>query len=139
MRAFTVPRFISESDMPAIQRQVRGIPFIGKTVPRGYERVSVRHEFGEDYGTGTADGGYLLVDSSGFGTPREVAMTGPEFLKFVRQHPGYGYGIVEAGQFQVVIGVYRRTVRASTNTKAVADWLDPQGTLRDAGLLAVTE
>jgi len=84
------------------------IPMLGKRNPPGFERVSVRHEFGEGYGIGTADGAYMLVDSSGFGIEGELAMTRSEFAEFIREHPGYGYGVVEAGQFQVVVGVYRR-------------------------------
>jgi hypothetical protein len=100
------PLFIDSLD--ELTRRGERIPLLGKTTPRGYERVSVRHEFGEDFGIGTADGAYLLVDSSGWGTPRELAMTQFELWEFVKDHPGYGYGIAEAGQFQVVLGVYRR-------------------------------
>jgi len=48
----------------------------------------------------------LFVDSSGFGGPGEPALTIEEFHSKIKA--GFGYAIVEAGQFQVYVGVFRR-------------------------------
>lgn len=47
-----------------------------------------------------------FVDSSGFGANDEIALTVNQFLKKVKKR--YGYGIREAGQFQVYIQEYKR-------------------------------
>jgi len=47
-----------------------------------------------------------FVDSSGFGSPGEAALTFEEFARQVKV--GFGYGIIEAGQFQVVIGEFKK-------------------------------
>ena len=65
------------------------IPFIGEWHPRGYA---------------TTDNLYF-VDSSGFGTRGERALTQGEFLDNLR--PGFAYAIVEAGQFQVYVQEYK--------------------------------
>lgn len=65
-------------------------PFLGDYVPENYE---LEEE--------------VFVDSSGWGSPGEPAMTIPEFLDTLRSDRSYA--ITEAGQFQVYIGVYRRT------------------------------
>lgn len=49
---------------------------------------------------------YLLVDNSGFGAANEPALTYREFVEPARANPLLRYAIVEAGQFQVVIGVF---------------------------------
>ena len=64
------------------------IPFIGDWVPRGYVPTE----------------NLYFVDSSGFGTRGEPALTQEEFLNKLR--PGYAYAIVEAGQFQVYVQEY---------------------------------
>jgi hypothetical protein len=102
------PHFLSGLGDDAIRRECARIPFLGDYVPRGYERLHVGKTFGDNYGSGTADHAHLFVDSSGFGGRGELDMTVGEFAEFVQRHPGYGYGIVEAGQFQIVLGVYRR-------------------------------
>ena len=103
-----VPHFLSALGDDAIRAECARIPFLGDYVPNGYERVHVGETFGDNYGYGTADHAYLFVDSSGFGERGELAMTVSQFAEFVQRHPGYGYGIIEAGQFQIVLGVYRR-------------------------------
>lgn len=45
-----------------------------------------------------------LVDNSGFGADDEPALTPRQFLDMVKS--GRGYGIVEEGQFQVIIGEF---------------------------------
>ncbi len=51
---------------------------------------------------------YLLVDASGAGAMTEPALTQDEFVDLVRANPGLLYAIVEAGQSQVVVGVFRK-------------------------------
>jgi hypothetical protein len=64
-------------------------PFLGSYIPKGW-KVTAKY----------------FVDNSGFGTEGEGALTAGEFLIHVRA--GYGYGIYEAGQFQVYIREYYR-------------------------------
>lgn len=47
---------------------------------------------------------HRMVDSSGFGLESEPALTLNGLKRWVAEHVGDGFGIVEAGQFQVVIG-----------------------------------
>jgi hypothetical protein len=104
----TTPHHLSGLGDDAIRRECMRIPFLGYCVPNGYERVHVGQTFGDNYGYGTADHAYLFVDSSGFGGRGELAMTVGQFAEFVQRHPGYGYGIIEARQFQIVLGVFCR-------------------------------
>lgn len=69
---------------------VFGCPNLGDYIPLGWERIDV-----------------LFVDASGFGSENEPALTKDQFLNKVES--GLGYAIVESGQFQVYIGVYRKT------------------------------
>ena len=112
-----VPHFLSALGDDAIRRECARIPFLGDYVPRGFERMHVGDTFGEQYGAGTADHAYLFVDSSGSGERGERAMTIGQFAEFVQRHPGYGYAIVEAGQFQIVLGVYQVKAARGTHTK----------------------
>jgi hypothetical protein len=45
-----------------------------------------------------------FVDSSGFGSEGEAAMTVEEFMDAIK--PNHGYAIIEAGQFQVRVGEF---------------------------------
>jgi hypothetical protein len=65
------------------------MPFLGDYVPEGWQMV-------DDY----------FVDSSGFGREGELALTLGQFDQIVQEHVGSGWAIVEAGEFQVVIGRY---------------------------------
>lgn len=47
-----------------------------------------------------------FVDSSGFGAEDEPALTPEQFKK--RLKVGYGYAIVEAGQFQAIVGEFKK-------------------------------
>jgi hypothetical protein len=64
-------------------------PNIGDDEPEGWEQV-------DDF----------FCDSSGFGSSSEPALT-PEQLKR-KLEPGFGYAIIETGQFQLVIGKFKR-------------------------------
>lgn len=107
-----------EAFKPAIDAGKKGdwtkikIPNIGDRVPRGWELVDVVEEFGEDrYGRGLSAGTFrgkhtYFVDKSGFGGASEPALTMQELVD--RMRPGYAYGMVEEGQFQAVVAVFRR-------------------------------
>lgn len=64
-------------------------PNLGNYRPRGWKMI-------DDH----------MADSSGFGREDEPAFT-PEQLKRWCE-AGYGYGIVECGEFQVVIGKFKK-------------------------------
>lgn len=48
----------------------------------------------------------LFVDNSGFGSVGESALTVSQFLQKVKK--GLGYAIIEEGQFQVYVGVFKK-------------------------------
>lgn len=48
----------------------------------------------------------LFVDSSGFGGVAEAALTIDQFHHRIKA--GFGYGVVDAGQFQVHVGVFEK-------------------------------
>ena len=48
----------------------------------------------------------LFVDSSGFGWEGEPALTIEQFYKQVKK--GFGYAVVDSGQFQVFVGVFEK-------------------------------
>jgi hypothetical protein len=84
-------------------------PFLGDYVPEGW----VKFEVNGDHKT-------YFVDSSGLGEPGEAALTVREFLEVLKQYKlsgdPFGFGIIEAGQFQVVVGVYKIDPRDFTHT-----------------------
>jgi len=85
-------------------------PFIGGYVPEGFEPLL--DDDGEPI--------QLFCDSSGFGSSSELALTADqvvdelrrlvlEFGQTANRKPAHLYGaIVEAGQFQVYLGVFRK-------------------------------
>jgi len=85
-----VPLVITESNLKTIRgpKHSPKIPFIGDFVPEGFY-VSDRS---------------LFVDSSGMGQAGELALTQEQFLG--QLEIGKAYAIIEAGQFQVVVGVF---------------------------------
>ena len=64
-------------------------PNFGDYKPKGYKIIDT-----------------IFVDNSGFGLSTEPAFTAEQFQNTVKK--GYGYAIVEEGQFQVVIGVFKK-------------------------------
>jgi hypothetical protein len=71
------------------------IPYIGDRVPRGWRKVTE-----------------WFVDKTGFGTAGESAITLSEMRRrIVRNGPGYGYGSMEEGQFQIYVAVFVRVAR----------------------------
>lgn len=107
------PKLFTGLGHDAIRGNFKFIPFLGKNndeddtpfVPEGWKRVDApdapRH-------MGCTDG-YLFVDASGMGSRGEPALTVDEFVDYVYDHKELGFGIVEAGQFQVVMATYERT------------------------------
>ena len=73
------------------------LPFLGSYVPQGWREVEELQ---------------VMADSSGFGAPDESALTFSQLEAYVREHPGYGWAIVVAGQFQVVISAYQEDAEA---------------------------
>ena len=63
------------------------IPSIGSRRPRGWKLVA-----------------HYFVDTSGFGERGEPALTMADFLAKLR--PGYGYAVIETGQFQRYVGEF---------------------------------
>lgn len=81
------------------------IPFLGDHVPKGWERINLmepKRGWHED-----VDGfGAYFVDTSGFGGSGEPALTQKQLMEVLL--PGYGYALIECGQFQGYVGVFRR-------------------------------
>lgn len=70
-------------------------PSIGDYVPDGWELVET-----------------LFCDSSGLGAPGEPALTIAQLKRTLLEHEAadkdYGYAIVEQGQFQIYLGVFKQ-------------------------------
>ena len=88
-RARKVPLMVEAEDMRDLARHLGRIPFLGAYVPNGWAQVN-----------------NYFVDNSGFGQVGEAALTAEEFYAAVK--PGYGYAIIESGQFQVYIGQFKK-------------------------------
>lgn len=92
-----------------IKKVCQAMPFLGDYLPEGWQRVSLESE--EDrHGVYIDDNegfGAYFVDSSGFGQNGEPALNPERFVKEYLE-PGFGYAIVEAGQFQVRIGKFKK-------------------------------
>ena len=92
----------------AIRERISSIPFLGKNrndnpyAPKGWKRVDAPAPR-----LMCVEKGYLFVDSSGFGRSGEGALSAQEFVDYIYEHDEFGYGIVEAGQFQVVVATYQ--------------------------------
>ena len=65
------------------------IPFVGDEPIKGWREID-----------------NLFVDSSGFGQRGEPALTQGQFIELIKA--GFGYGVTEAGQFQVRVGVFEK-------------------------------
>jgi len=91
-----------------LEDDLRGIPNLGDYVPYGW-RMAECNEF-ETLG----DSDSLFVDSSGWGSAGELAMTPDRFYRAVRSliaeatPKTLGFALVEVGQFQVYVGVFVR-------------------------------
>jgi len=78
--------FLIESEED--KERIREIPSIGSHIPKGWVLVQ-----------------RFFVDKSGLGAKDEPALTFHQFLEKVRI--GFGYAIIDEGQFQVYIGEFK--------------------------------
>lgn len=69
--------------------ECKQVPDLGDCRPDGWDLVDT-----------------LFVDASGFGSKNEAALTINQFMQKVKKD--YGYAIIETGQFQLYIGVFKR-------------------------------
>ena len=86
------PLLVEAEDMPNLAEHIRHLPNLGDYRPPRWELVDT-----------------YFVDTSGFGQPGEPALTLTQFLKHVKV--GFGYGLIEAGQFQVYVGEFAPRTR----------------------------
>jgi hypothetical protein len=81
------------------------VPFLGEYVPEGWVKSDL-----DD----------LFVDSSGWGSPGEPALTLDAFKEklagYAKTGDTYGFGVSQAGQFQVYVSIYRPDPRDFTRT-----------------------
>ena len=119
-----VPLILDQADLDALKSGADrmpsgGLPYIGNRAPKGWCHVQLETWFPgprSDYNGESREhrGVYLegfgygafFVDKSGFGTRGEPALTLQEFGALAR--PGFGYGVVEDGQFQCHVGVFEK-------------------------------
>lgn len=85
-------------------------PFLGDYVPEGWEILP--DENGQQQ--------TLFCDSSGMGDDDEPALSVNQLLCKLEQYKksgdNIGFGIVESGEFQIVLGLYRPDSRDFTHT-----------------------
>jgi hypothetical protein len=85
-----------------------GIPFIGDHVPKGWKRTDILTDDWDQRSKYEHDGmGSYFVDTSGFGSEGEGALTIKGMGRVFR--PGFGYALIEVGQFQGNIGVFEKS------------------------------
>jgi hypothetical protein len=111
LRNGDVPLLVRDEDRGVLNEHLRHMPNLGDRCPRGWKRVPACSLTASTSGLvpfyGKEMHHYIEVDSSGWGSPGELALTFGQFCQWVSEAPGeLGYAIVEAGQFQVVIGVF---------------------------------
>jgi len=104
--------FWPEDETTDIAKQLHRLPMLGTYCPPGWERVDLE-AIGEYpshgvYGGDNSDHGAYMVDSLDFGTEDERSLTIGQFVKRVKKHLDVAYAIVEAGEFQVKIGCFRK-------------------------------
>ena len=93
-KARKVPFMVWPEDVAAIKAGyhmgvISCFPFIGDYRPRGYKLVDT-----------------LFVDSTGFGDQYEPALTLYAFGRTIEAN--FAYAIIEAGQFQVYVGKFKK-------------------------------
>ncbi len=107
------PLVVRDEDRGVLNEHLRHMPNLGDRCPRGWKRVPACSLTESTSGLVPFGGKemhhFIEVDSSGWGSPGELALTFGQFCQWVSEAPGENaYAIVEEGQFQVVIGVFRR-------------------------------
>jgi hypothetical protein len=86
------PAMVEAEDLDGLETEL-SIPNLGDYRPKGYEMIDT-----------------WFVDKSGFGSSGERAMTIPRMFEKIRENgPGFGYGMIEEGQFQCYVGVFKPT------------------------------
>lgn len=114
-----VPESFSSLGTDAIRDRIKNIPFLGSYVPKGYKRVDAPNLDTVSFMACTE--GYLFVDASGWGAKGEGALTVQEFVDYIYKNgDGLSFGIVESGQFQVVIATYKKDEKKRAAKSAVA-------------------
>lgn len=106
-----VPLILTAEDLEAARAgHIDGIniPEMGDYTPDGWTRVDLQEWFpGAEFVHGVDfNMEAFFVDHSGFGSPGEPALTVAEFFAMAR--PGFGYAVVECGQFQLYMGVFQK-------------------------------
>ena len=102
------PLFIDQFDLALARRgnyAHLSIPFIGDYLPEGYQRQELTDDIDGVYSGDNSGYGAFFVDSSGFGGEGEAAITLGRMFEVMET--GY-YAVVEAGQFQVKVGMFRK-------------------------------
>lgn len=106
-----VPCLLDAGDVYELQNGdysiLKNFMHLGPYLPVGWHRVRLDRYDPDPRGIymGDNDGyGAYFVDSSGFGDIGESALSVDEFVKRVK--PGYGYALIEIGEFQAKIGVF---------------------------------
>ena len=106
-----VPFLVWQEDLDNINisKVCQAMPFLGDYLPEGWARVSLEAE-SDRKGVKMDDNdgfGAYFVDSSGMGADYEPAIPADRLVKEYLE-PGFGYAIVQAGQFQVKIGKFKK-------------------------------
>jgi hypothetical protein len=86
---------------------------LGNYIPKGWKRFNtneLKDQLDLSYDWKFLDNGGLFVDSSGFGSESEPALSVNQFLQTVSKlfkiRDDLGFAICSEGQFQLTIGVY---------------------------------
>ena len=96
------PLIIEPSDLTNLKQAVRGVPFLGTRTPKGFKLLSTYQ---------LPIGGYksypykeLFVDTSGFGSDNEPALSQDRFIEavgqLVKSFGAIALSLSEVGQFQ---------------------------------------
>lgn len=105
-----VPFTLTSEDLEDARRGVLdhvSIPDLGDYRPDGWDRVDLENWYPGDRPPGVdLNMNAYFVDYSGFGIAGEPALTTAEFFHLAR--PGYGYAVIESGQFQLYVGVFEK-------------------------------
>jgi hypothetical protein len=112
------PYFMMDWDIEELRKGidecVRSFPNLGTYCPDNWKRVNLEddlHLSGQGIYMGDNDGyGAFFVDSTGWGSASEPAMSLEELIRHVITiGKGYGYALVEVGEMQVKVGVFAQT------------------------------
>lgn len=92
---------------------IRKITNLGNYIPKGWKRFNVnelKQKLNLPFDWKFLDNGGLFVDSSGFGSDNEPALSVNQFLQTVSKlfkiRNDLGFAICSEGQFQLTVGVY---------------------------------